>query len=301
MTQRSTISAVIISCNEADVIEPCLQSVNGWVDEIVVVDMYSTDGTREIVNRYSARLVDHERLSYGDPARNFAIGQASGDWIIMLDPDERVPEPLAHELQRITAQNSVDVVYIHLTTMRFGHIMTSPGSSDPEAHPRFFRRGKIFWPPEVHGAPDTTGLRGMVLPAHPPALSLQHDTWRTVAGTLDRILRYAPEDVANLQARDEHFSLGKMLYVVCEQIGARFFLRRGYEDGIAGLLSACYRALYQLTIYAELWEAEGRTAAYDPVIRRWGRIIAAPLGIAYALYWIVRHRRRPWWWRHESN
>lgn len=276
-----------------------MQSVKDWVDEIVVVDMHSTDGTREIARQYSARLVDHERLSYGDPARNFAFAQATGDWIIMLDPDERVPEPLAHELRHIaeTEEDRVDVVYMHRKMLRFGRIVTAPGSSDTGIYPRFFRRGKISWPPEVHGAPDTSGLRSKILPAQPPSLSLQHDTWRTVAGTLDRILRYAPEDVANLQARHERFSLGKMLYVVGEQIGARFLLRRGYEDGIVGLLTACYDAIYQLTIYAELWETEGRTAAYDPAIRRWGRSIAAPLGIAYALFWLVRYRRRPWWWR----
>lgn len=296
MTRRSTISAVIISCNEVDVIEPCLQSVKDWVDEIVVVDMYSTDGTRETVQRYSARLVDHERLSYGDPARDFAFAQASGDWIVMLDPDERVPEPLAHELRHIADEDAVDVVYMHRKMMRFGRPVTAPGSSDTGTYPRFFRRGTISWPPEVHGAPDTSGLRARTLPAQPPGLSLQHDTWRTVAGTVDRILRYAPEDVANLQARDEHFSLGKLLYAVCEQVAARFLLRRGYEDGMAGLLTALYDAVYQLTIHAELWEAEGRTTAHDPAIRRWGRRIALPLGSIYALFWIVRRRSRPWWW-----
>src|SRR5690242_130491 len=60
--KKATLSAVIVTCDDADVIEPCLRSIAGWVDEIVVVDMHSADGTREIVQRYTNRLLDHERL-----------------------------------------------------------------------------------------------------------------------------------------------------------------------------------------------------------------------------------------------
>lgn len=277
-----TISAVIITYNEAEVIVPCLQSVVDWVDEIVVVDMHSTDGTREIVVRYPTRLLDHERLTYADPARNFALAQATGDWIIMLDPDERVPAPLAVELRRIAAQGAVDVVDIPYQQVMFGRIVQSPGASEG-SHPRFFRRGVVSWPAEVHGSPDLSHLRRYEIPAGDMNLSIHHDTWRTVTTVLDKILRYAPKDAERLQAKGETFSLGRFLRVGIGGFANRMADGRAYEDGMPGLLTALYWAIYDLTIEAEIWEAEGRSSKFDPSIQHWGRRFARVYRVARAI------------------
>jgi len=270
---RPTVSAVIISCNDAEVIEPCLRSVIGWVDEIVVVDMHSTDGTREIALRYTDRLLDHDRLTYADPARDFAFAQATSEWIMMLDPDERVTEQLARELRRIATIADVDVVLIPRQDVDFGRAVTSPGTADI-AHPRFFRRGVMSWPTGVHEHPDLTGLRCRSLPGDRPELALLHEAWRSVPLVLDRMLRYAPREVEKLQARGEHFSPRTMFGAMWQQVERRMVNGRAYEDGMPGLLVVLYWCVYFLTVHAELWEAEGRTAEFDRQIGRWGRRLA---------------------------
>ena len=217
-----TIAAVIISCNEATVIEACLQSVVGWVDEIVVVDMYSTDGTREIVKRYTSHLIDHERLSYADPIRNFAFTQVTADWIVMLDPDERVPTLLAQELQHIAATQEYDVVQIPFRNAFF-ETVTQSEFGDDGMHPRFFRAGAISWPPEVHGHPDLSQVRVYVMPTGKPDYWILHDTWRSVGMVLDKIMRYSPRDVEKLQAAGQHFSLKRMVRATIGQFMWRFF------------------------------------------------------------------------------
>src|SRR5205085_2329782 len=106
-------------------------------------------------------------------------------WILMLDPDERVPEHLAHELRRIAGDAAVDVVLIPRQVVMFGRAVRSPGVSDT-TQTRFFRGGVILWPPEVHGRPDLTGLRCCDLSPHASKLSIRHDSWRSVAGVLDK-------------------------------------------------------------------------------------------------------------------
>ncbi|MDB5058670.1 MAG: glycosyl transferase family protein [Chloroflexi bacterium] len=266
---RPSISAVVITCNEAEVIESCLMSVKSWVDEIVAVDMHSTDGTREIVERYADTVIEYDRLTYADPLRNFAFSRASGDWILMLDPDERVPAPLANELQQVAKAGEVDVVQIPRQQVLFGRIARSPGASDG-SHPRFFRRGTIDWPPNIHGSPNLSGLKTYEIPASRADLSILHDTWRSVPIVLDKIYRYAPNDVTNLQAKGESFSLGSMIGAAHRQFVGRMVDGRAYEDGMPGLLTAIYFAIYHLTIHAELWEAEGRPTSFDWWIRKWG-------------------------------
>jgi glycosyltransferase involved in cell wall biosynthesis len=284
---RPTISVVIISCNEAGIIEQCLQSVVNWVDDIVVVDMCSTDGTREIVGCFRARVVDHPRLTYVEPARNFALEQAMGDWILMLDPDERVPAPLGRELQRIAAEEQADVVMVPYVHVNFGRAMRSPGASDIP-HPRFFRRGAVSWPAEVHTSPDVSGLRCYSIPVSAPGLAIHHESWRSIGGALDKIIRYAPQDAENLRARGQRFSLGAMFYNMTGQFVHRMVIGRAYEDGMVGFLTALLFAFYNMLIYAHLWEVEGREPQHDRPVERWGYCAALPYTVGKILARVMR-------------
>jgi len=290
-TRRPTISAVIVSCNEADVIEPCLQSVADWVDEIVVVDMHSADGTREIIARYSARLFDHERLPHADPARNFALAQATGDWTIMLDPDERVPAALARELQALAAADTLDVVDVQRQMIIFGKVSQAPwGANDLQR--RFFRTGSVDWPAGIHGRPDVSGLRQQALPVTRPDLALQHDSWRSIPQWLDKMLRFIPDEVAKKQAQGVTFDLGTMVTTVRKQVTHQMVDGRAYEDGLGGLLAVTYLAIYTITVYAELWDADGRSREFDGRIERWGRRAARVYIAARAVGRGVKRGRR---------
>ena len=266
----STIAAVLVTCNEADVIEACLQSVAAWVDEIVVLDMHSTDGTREIARYYSARIIDHDRLPDAGPVRDFALSQATCDWILMLDADERVPYKLAQELCLVAQEDRFDVVEIPRQQILFGVMTHSPGASDG-IHPRFFRRGVLSWPPGVHAHPNITHLRCHTLSADRIEWALLHDTWRSVPMVLDKISRYAPRDVEDLKQVGAPFSLRRLVGASSREFFERMFRGRAYEDGMAGLLAAAYFTVYRFTIYATLWEAEGRSRRFDQTIVRWGR------------------------------
>lgn len=86
----STLSACLIVRDEAKVIEACLDSLHGVADEIVVVDTGSLDDTLERVGRYPVILRHFEWCDDFSAARNFALDQATGDWILYIDADERV-------------------------------------------------------------------------------------------------------------------------------------------------------------------------------------------------------------------
>lgn len=113
------ISTVIITYNDAERIQPCLESIR-WVDEIVVVDLGSTDPTVSICREFTDCIHFHEWMPYADPIRNEALALARGQWVLMLDPDERVSPTLASRLRAIAACDDVDVVLIPFWHMLFG-------------------------------------------------------------------------------------------------------------------------------------------------------------------------------------
>jgi|SRR5579875_627794 len=278
-----TISAVIISCEEADVLEPCLHSVAPWVDEIVVVDMDSTDGTLEVAQRFTDRIYRHHRLDYGDPARNYALSLARGEWIIMLDPDERVPSKLAAELRRIACTGEADVVSIFCQQIMLGRLTESAGLMDAH-HPRFFRQGAVSWPAGVHEVPDLAGQRVVTLP-RTADLSIVHDTWRSIPVIMDKIARYAPNDAAQLHARGLTFSPRVMIRDVANEIIGRIVYGKAYEDGLAGVFAALYFAFYRFTIHAALWEADGRPRSHDRSVAR----SVAYIAFVYRVFALAPH------------
>ena len=85
------LSVTIITKNEARNIEDCLKSV-AWAQEIVVVDQFSTDGTADMAKGLGARVYQESWKGFARQ-KNSAVEKTTGDWILSLDADERIPGP----------------------------------------------------------------------------------------------------------------------------------------------------------------------------------------------------------------
>lgn len=94
------LSVIILTKNEEHNIGDCIQSVS-FADDIVVVDDYSSDATKTLAESMGARVIQHAMNGDFGGQRNFAIGQAIGDWILFLDADERISKKLAQEIQTV--------------------------------------------------------------------------------------------------------------------------------------------------------------------------------------------------------
>ena len=104
------ISAVIITLNEERNIGRCLESLVGVVDEIVVVDSYSTDRTREICESYHARVISHIFKGHIEQ-KNWAVLQASSPYILSLDADEALSDTLRDSILAVKENWTYDGYY----------------------------------------------------------------------------------------------------------------------------------------------------------------------------------------------
>jgi len=93
---ESRLSACLIVMNEADRIGDCLASLD-FCDEIIVVDSHSTDATRELARVAGARVIERDWAGFG-AQKQFAVEQATHDWILALDADERLSSELRQEI-----------------------------------------------------------------------------------------------------------------------------------------------------------------------------------------------------------
>src|SRR3989344_5665200 len=137
------ISAIINTLNEEKNIVDCLESLD-WVDEIIVVDMDSADKTKDLSYKYTKNVFNHKRMGYVEPARNFAIRQAKGDWLLIIDADERIPKDLAAKLYQVALEDKYNFVRIPRKNIAFGEWLQH-SRWWPDYNIRFFKKGQVEW------------------------------------------------------------------------------------------------------------------------------------------------------------
>lgn len=237
------ITCLIHTRNSELHLEAVLQSVR-WCDEIVLVDMESTDGTIAVAQAAGARVVPHKNIGLADPARQFGLEQAKGDWILALDSDEIVTPALAKRLQAIAAKNETDVAHLCFRNYFFGRELKGSGWSYKNiVVPRFFKKGSLTYGEHVHDfIRIKPGAREMKL--IDKNLAVVHFNYLDVSHFIQKLDRYT-----DFEAKKS--PTGSLWYQALRELGGRFFLLGGWRDGWVGFYLAWAMAFYRLSALAK--------------------------------------------------
>lgn len=259
------ISVVINTLNEEKSIERCIRSVS-FADEVLVCDMNSDDDTAVLAKKLDAKIIFHKRLSYVEPARNFAVSKAENEWVLVLDPDEEVPESLGNKLQEIAKSNGVATfVEIPRKNLIFGKWVKASGWW-PDLNIRFFKKGNVEWSNKIHIPPRTTG-QGIRLSGE-ERWAIVHHHYDNVSQFLTRMDRYTTIQAKHLKEEGVEFSWVDLINKPLSEFMGRYFAQKGFEDGLHGFALAFLQAFSFLVVYLKLWELEGfeqRTLKLDEV------------------------------------
>ena len=138
------LTAVVITFNEERNIARCLQSIHTIADEVVVVDSFSTDRTREICEQFGVRFVSHPWEGYA-MQKNYAHTLASHDLILSMDADEALSEELIASIAEVKKQNVEHKVFSMNRLMNYCGKWIRHGGWYPDVKVRIFRRGRAEW------------------------------------------------------------------------------------------------------------------------------------------------------------
>ncbi len=248
------ISVVINTLNEEKNIKQVIDSVK-WADEIIVCDMYSDDRTAEIAKKLEAKVIFHKKTNYVEPARNFAISKANGEWILIVDADEEIPEALAKRLKEIAGkEKQIDFIEIPRKNIIFGKWIQHSGWW-PDYQTRFFKKGKVTWQNKIHSKPEKVGL-GLTLEQE-EKWAIVHRNYQSVGQFVQRLSRYTDVEVQELRKAGYGFNRADLLQKPLEEFLSRFFAAQGYKDGLHGLALSILQAFSFFILYLKLWESEG--------------------------------------------
>lgn len=247
------VSVVINTLNEEKYLKQCLESVK-WADEVIVCDMHSDDDSVKIAKSFGAKVILHKREKFVELARDFAISKASGDWILVLDPDEEIPTSLAKRLQEI-AEKMEEITFVRIPrkNLIFSKWMKT-SMWWPDLNIRFCRKGKVSWQGvDIHRPPKTEGL-GIDLEGEEYAIIHHH--YGSIFQFIERLNRYTDVQAKELVKSGYKFSWQDLITKPTGEFLGRFFANRGFEDGLHGLVLSLLQSFSFLVMYLKVWELE---------------------------------------------
>lgn len=223
------ISAVIITRNEAHNIARCLISLQLLVDEVIVVDAESSDGTARIAAEHGAKVTVRAWTDYADQ-KNFANGLARGPYILSMDADEAISPELRATLMQVT-KDGLAGAYRCARLTNYCGTWVSHGGWYPDAKVRLFPKERGRWEGEhVH---EELKLDPS-LDVHELPGDLLHYSYPTVASHEERIERYSDLHARKLLAAGKRPGLIKRFLSPLVKFIQGYILRLGFLDGKAG-------------------------------------------------------------------
>jgi (heptosyl)LPS beta-1,4-glucosyltransferase len=256
MRPRPTVSAVLITRNEAPRIAACLANLR-WADEIIVVDSESDDGTPALAAAAGARVVTRPWPGDFADQRNFADAQATSDWCFAVDADEEVGPGLAAEVRRLVESPGERVGFSFLRReLVFGRWIEG-GGWGTQRKLRLYRRGAGRWQGAVHEKMVVDGPVGL---AREP---LVHRSYDRVDTFVAKFNRYSTIDAELAFRAGRRFSWWSLFLQPVERAFGRFVLERGYRDGAHGVVLALLVGLNYFLRHLKLWELTYRERAAE--------------------------------------
>ncbi len=244
------LTAVILTKNVENTIADCIESLL-FCDQILVIDDESTDRTIEIIEKMNNPKV-HVRVHPLDnnfaKQRNYAMTQATGEWVLFVDADERVPEALASEIKNAINQESslYEGYYIRRDDYLWGEKMQK-GETGNIKLLRLGKRTKGKWKGRVHETWEIKGNKGVL---HTPLIHYPH---QNLSEFLREVNHYSTLRAEELFEKKVHSNFVLIIMYPTAKFIKNYFFLSGFKDGIPGFIHAVVMSFHSFLVRGKLF------------------------------------------------
>jgi (heptosyl)LPS beta-1,4-glucosyltransferase len=246
--KRPSIASVTITLNEEGNIRECLESLD-WVDEIVIVDAFSSDRTADICHEYTQKIIQRPWPGFG-AQKNIGIDLATTEWILVVDADERITPPLRNEILQVISDSEKEQVGYHIARRNYwcGKWIRHAGMY-PDYQLRLFKKSAGRYD-------DVAVHEHLILDGSTSNLQnpMDHYTERQLSDHFKKFSRYTSYAAVERakttkKVRWTHLAFNQMATFL-----KVYFIRQGFREGTHGLIISVWAAMYTFVKYAKLWE-----------------------------------------------
>ncbi|WP_046744195.1 glycosyltransferase family 2 protein [Kordia zhangzhouensis] len=240
------ISALAITFNEEDNIEAYIEQLS-FADEIIIVDSFSTDNTVQLAKQYDVKIIQR-RFDDFSSQKNFAIDQASNDWIIFFDLDEKVPEALAEEIITVVnSENPYKAYHVKRDFHFMGKRMKYSGFQTDISVRLFHKQFARYNGKPVHETIQTTEKIGKLKHA------VAHQTYKSFDNYNQKLSHYSRLQAAALYKKNVRPNAYHFFFRPLYRFLHQYFLRLGFMDGKEGFILCYVHAFSVFKRYLQLW------------------------------------------------
>jgi len=274
-----TIGVVAISRNEETDLPLFLEHLLPWVDEIVIVDDGSTDGTKGIIKNAGPKVRLIEQVMNKDfgfaGQRNRGIQEASSDWLLHMDIDERVTPELAGEIISAIQEDRYDA-YRYRRLNFFLHRPMRGGGFQDWNNPQLAKRGRHHFENAVHEACVIDGASDSIGQLNKTMWHLNDESYKE---RMQKSFVYCQNQARRLEARGINMRWFHLVMLPVAEFLRKFFKKRGYRDGTPGLLFALHSSDAMFRACALVWDKQNsldRSVVEGQIRKMWKESRDAP-------------------------
>jgi glycosyltransferase involved in cell wall biosynthesis len=241
------VTAIIIAKNEASMISNCIDGLH-WCDQIIVVDNGSTDQTAELASSAGAKVIHHATSNFAEQ-RNVALKYVKTEWIFYIDADERITPRLFQEIAVNIETNEADILKLTRQNVCYGQELRH-GGWEQDIVTRVFKKSSLIkWTGMIHESPE---FEGTVKQLHTPLIHLTH---RSTADNLKKSSEWTIKEAILLaEKQTEAVTFKTLLRKGIMEFIRRAYLKKGYKDGMPGIIEALVQAMNRVMVYIQVWE-----------------------------------------------
>lgn len=242
------VSATIITLNEEEKLQGCLDSLKDWVFEIVLIDSGSWDKTLEIAKRSNCKIYGRD-FDHFASQKNFASSKTTGDWVLSVDADERIPQGLADEIiQAVQSDKYQGYLMPRRNFILGGEIKHSRWS--PDKHVWLWKKGFGEWVGDVH---EEVKVKGAVGELQNGKLHYQD---KSIGEFIQTNNHYSSLLSRQMFRNGEKFSVYKTVQDLLFEFSVRYLYKLGFLDGWRGLVLAILMSYYRFQVWLKLFQLQ---------------------------------------------
>jgi glycosyltransferase involved in cell wall biosynthesis len=255
--KRLPASAVVATFNEARLLDRCLASLPPC-EELLVVDLGSTDESVAIAEAHGARVIHHEWVPDVNAIIHEMIEKIGTDWMLQFDPDEVIAPALAHELLERFDELVEGAAMVVVPTQNYfrGRPLRGTIWGGVRIRRLLIHRHRTWVDPGVHGPVAIHDGFRMAEVEYRGDNSVSHYWLASYKQWFEKHRRYLRLEGASRLARGEHFNRGELLRALWRPFYHSFVTKQGYRDGAVGLALSAFWGWYNVQALLALRKAE---------------------------------------------
>lgn len=250
MLKEYSLGTVILAYNSEKKLSKCLESLEGWCDDIVIVDGGSTDNTVTIAKNSGARVYIHPFSGSFAEERNFGAEKSNSEWVLQLDSDEVLSEGFKRKCDLILPETHFAAFKFWRKNVFLGHPFTYGGWYHMSQH--LYKKGYAHYEGRVHEKMLVKGETGCI------EGDVLHYPFDSISEFIERQNRYTDLQAQDILDSGEKPDMKKIKYNLTFKplkLFKKMYLdKKGYKEGIYGFIFSMFFSYVHFLKWAKVWE-----------------------------------------------